>query len=612
MRLISSTIGKGNLGTITKIRYVLHGINIHPAYLIIPISLGIIAASFEGISVGLLIPLLDGLMQKDYSFIQDAPYIGRFVRQLPESILTSDRFLLVVLISVFTAVVFLKNIFKYLAALSMDFFAIRALHHLRKNIFVRYLSFGKLYFDKGNIGHHANMLMQITNQALAPVLNTNKYMGALFSLIVYMVIMSLISWKLTVFALLLFVVLHFAVHEIVKSIRRLSVKIVERGNALGKKSIEILSTIPLVKAYCTEDQEKELYAKISDEKAQFDFKARIFRELMLPMQEMITLVAAISLFLFMLWLLVGEEIGKTSSFIVYFYLVLNASSKFGSLTSLRGNLANADGSLDEVMRVFSDEEKYFVISGAKQYTALESEIEFRNTHFSYNNGYAVLKGLNLKIKKGAMTAIVGPTGGGKSTIINLLMRYYDCDPGSIFIDGVDIRAFSLQSFLSHVAIVNQETLLLHDTLYNNITYGLEGKTKEEVVDVIERSRLGALVKKLPDGMDTYIGDRGVQLSGGEKQRVAIARALLKGAEILILDEATSSLDSSTEKLIQEAIDEVVKGRTALVIAHRLSTIQHADNIVVIADGKVESQGTLEVLLEKDSLFTTMWNQQRFE
>jgi len=191
------------------------------------------------------------------------------------------------------------------------------------------------------------------------------------------------------------------------------------------------------------------------------------------------------------------------------------------------------------------------------------------------------------------------------------MRYYDCPPGTIILDDKDIRDFSLPSLLDHIALVSQETFLFNESLRYNITYGLAEVSEEQLQDTVERARLSEFVQSLPKGLDTLIGDRGVQLSGGEKQRVSIARALLKGAEILILDEATSSLDTKTEKLIQEAIDEAVRGRTTIVIAHRLSTIQHADHIVVIEQGRCLEQGALEELLAKKGTFYELWEEQKF-
>ena len=295
----------------------------------------------------------------------------------------------------------------------------------------------------------------------------------------------------------------------------------------------------------------------------------------------------------------------------YFYIILNASHKFGTISGFRGSIAACVGPLDEVMEIFSDEGKHYVRNGDENFGGLKENIEFKNLTFSYADEREVLKNVSFEVRKGKMTAIVGPTGSGKSTLINLIMRYYDCEPGSITVDGTDVREFTLDSFLRHVALVSQETLLLHDSLKNNITYGLSEVSEEALNEAVERARLSELVSLLPEGLNTLIGDRGVKLSGGEKQRVSIARALLKGSEILILDEATSSLDSKTEKLIQEAIDEAITDRTAIVIAHRLSTIQHADSILVLEDGKIKEQGTLDELLAKKGAFYGLWEEQKF-
>lgn len=597
--------------TLGKTFYLLKGIHIHPAYLLVPIVLSIAAATFEGASLGLLIPLLNGFLQQDFSFIKEAPYIGEAIMQLPLYILDSDKLLFATLLFIFVVSVLLKNTLKFLAAVSITYFSERTLHHLRKVLFSRYLQFGKLYFDRSTVGHHATVLTEFARMAVWPLMTINKHMNALFSLMIYLVIMGMISWKLTFIAIPLFGLLHLSVRTIIRKIRVLSSYIAERGSELGRKSYEILSTIPLVKSYCTENLEKNHYSAISDEKAKLDFKSNSLKHLMLPLQESITLLSAVMLFAGMLYLMVRDQVAAAPSFIVYFYLVLNASAKFGTLSGFRGALATASSPLDEVLEVMNDEGKYYVQGGGTQYKKLANEIEFRNVQFSYPDGRSVLQDLSFTVNKGEMTAIVGPTGSGKTTIINLIMRYYDCPEKSIFIDGTDIRDFNLESILRSVALVSQETLLINDTLRNNICYGLSNISDDQIAEVLKRSRLESFVQDLPNGLETFIGDRGVMLSGGEKQRVSIARALLKDADILILDEATSSLDSTTEKLIQDAVDEAIKDRTAIVIAHRLSTIQNAHKIVVVENGSCVEQGPMDVLIKKKGVFSGLWQEQKF-
>lgn len=597
--------------TTGKVLQLLKVIQIKPVYLLIPVSLSLIAATFEGVGMGLLVPLLQGFLNKNFTFLHDTPVLGNLFALLPESLTSNDRYLFAVLLCSFVALVISKNIFRYLATISVGYFAERAHHHLRKNLFKKYLSFGKLFFDTTNVGHHNTLLIEFTRLAVSPMLTIDGFINALFSLIMYLVVMCFLSWKLTFFALPLFLILHFAIKKLIWSIKTLSRGILEKGNALGKKSVEILSTIALVKSYRTETEEQNTYAQISNEKSRMDFRVRALNALILPTQEIITLIVAVSIFGIYLYLVGRDAVGAEPAFIVYFYIVLNASSKFGTLTGFRSTLAVAAPSLDAILDIFDDGGKYFVHGGSKTFPGLQNEIRAKDLTFTYTNERDVLKNVNLTIQKGKMTAIVGATGSGKTTLISLLMRYYDCPSNSILIDGTDVREFTLDSYLNHIALVSQDTLLLHDSLRNNIAYGLTDVSDKDLTNAVERARLGEFVAKLPQGLDTLIGDRGVKLSGGEKQRVSIARALLKGSDILILDEATSSLDSHTEKLIQEAIDEAIKDRTAIVIAHRLSTIQHADKIIVLEHGEVVEQGPLQALVEKGGKFTQLWEEQKF-
>lgn len=598
--------------TIGKILFLLQGIHLPVWYIVLPVLLGLAAAAFEGVGVGLLIPILNGFLQKSFAFVIDAPYIGPVFHFLPESILRNDRFLFGVFLAAFVVIYVFKSILRYLSAISMVYLAARSIHHLRKVLFGKYLSFGKQFFDTTNVGHHATLLIDFTKTALGPLFYVDRQMNALFSLGVYLVVMFTISWRLTLIALPLFGVLHIAIRTMIAHIRHLSHSITERGSDLGKKSVEILSTIPLVKSYGTERQEQQYYTQISDAIARLDFHSRIFQELLLPLQEVITLLVATAILVGSLTLFGREQIASAPALIVYFYIIIKAASKFGTLSGLRGRLAAASGSLDAVLAIFDEQGKFFVHGGGREYGELHHGIECRNLTFEYSSDRQVLQQVSCTMERGKMTAIVGPTGAGKSTLIHLLMRYYDCPSGAIFIDGVDIREFTLDSYLARVALVSQETLLLHESLRNNITYGLKREvSEEELARVLDQSRLTDFVAKLPQGLSTLIGDRGVRLSGGEKQRVSIARALLKNASILILDEATSSLDSQTEKLIQEAIDEAVQGRTSIVIAHRLSTIRNADTIIVLEDGRVVEEGELEELLAKRGLFFMLWEEQKF-
>ena len=285
---------------------------------------------------------------------------------------------------------------------------------------------------------------------------------------------------------------------------------------------------------------------------------------------------------------------------------------FNVFNNIKVTLARLKPPLKELAKIFDDKDKFYVIDGSKTFSGLQKGIEFHNLKFSYTPEIPVLKDINFFVEKGKMTAMVGPSGAGKTTLISLLMRFYDCPSGSIVIDGEDIKNFTLKSLREHISLVSQEVFLFNETLRYNMAFGLDREIKEvELIDVATKARIYDFISRLPNRFDTQIGDRGVRLSNGERQRIAIARALLKGSEILILDEATSSLDTKTEKLIQQAIDEAIKGRTAIVIAHRLSTIKSADKIVVIEEGKFIEEGSLTELLNKKGHFYKYWEAQKF-
>jgi subfamily B ATP-binding cassette protein MsbA len=586
-------------------------VGIHPLYLAPPIVLSLITASLEGMGMGLLIPMLNGFLTRDFSFLKQTTGMSTVLSFLPASITTSDKSLFILLLTVFLLVILFKNIFRYISTVSMFYVVMRTIHHLRKILFSRYLHFGKLFFDRSGIGQHSAVFGEFLATSMRPLSTIDGFVNSMLSLGISIGVMFMISWKLTLISVPLFIVLNILLRHIIRRMQLLSSSISKSSIALNQKTIEILSTIPLVKSYNTELQEQKSFTNLSEQKTQLDFRMTVVEQLVRPMQELTTLLAMLILFTVMVYLLVQENTTAAPSFIVYFYLVYNSATKFAAFTGFRTALASASGPLHQVLLIMDDEGKYYVSEGKRTFEALRTSIELRKLSFSYPDNRSVFQDLSFSIQKGKLTAIVGPTGTGKTTIVNLLLRFYDCPKGTIFLDGTDIHEFTSSSLRKHMALVSQETLLLHDTLRHNIMYGVENASEKEVEEAVRRARLQDFIASLPEGLDTVIGDRGVKLSGGEKQRVSIARALLKKPDILILDEATSALDSKTEKLIQDAIDDAAKGKTALVIAHRLSTIQHADCIVVIEDGRCIEQGTLQELLDKNGRFAEYWKQQKF-
>ena len=298
--------------------------------------------------------------------------------------------------------------------------------------------------------------------------------------------------------------------------------------------------------------------------------------------------------------------GSLIAFLIY---AINLANPVKRLTQVYGNIQKALAAGDRVIDILETQPHVKELPTAKRMDHVKGEVHFDNVQFSYDSENLALKGVTLHVKPGETVAIVGPSGAGKSTIANLLPRFYDVTGGSIRIDGMDIREATFTSLRENIGLVPQDTMLFNASVRDNILYGRLDATDEEVLAAAKAANAIEFIEKLPQGFDTMVGERGNSLSGGQRQRIAIARAILKNPSILILDEATSALDTESEKIVQEALERLMKGRTALVIAHRLSTVQHADHIVVLQQGSVVEEGTHDELLALQGLYSHLYTVQ---
>jgi ATP-binding cassette, subfamily B, bacterial MsbA len=578
---------------------------------IFPIILSFLSTFFDGVSITLLIPSLEGIIRRNFGFIRQMSGFAHLSVLFP-GIFDTDLNIFISLIFLIIVSVILKNVFSFWALLEYDKLVIKTSANLRNMIYDRFLSFGKYYFDQKNQGYLNKVLFTSSYALSEQIRSVGRALYSVTTIMVYVLLTFFISIKIAVLSLLVLPILYMVIYGLIKKIERTSKEINVLDSVIARKAYNTLSCMPLIKSYHSQDSEKAEFSGLNSSYANLLYNMYKKWELIYPLQEVFTVFSILIIASMMTFMVLSGEVYEISGFFVFFYLLKRSQLELGIINQWRAEFAGISGQMEDIFSVLDDKDKYFVPDGGKTFPGLEGDIVVRGLNFSYDDTVGVLKNLSLRMRRGEVTAIVGQTGSGKTTLVNLFMRFYDCPPGTIFIDGVDIRDFSVKSLMDHIAMVTQDPLLFNDTIKENLVYGLgRDVSGEEIRDVLAKARLLDYVLKLPSGVDTTIGDRGIMLSGGEKQRLAIARAMLKGEDILILDEATSSLDSVTEKLVQDAIDEAIKGKTAIVIAHRLSTIKNADRIIVLGDGRIVEEGTLQELLGKNGEFHRLWSEQKF-
>lgn len=579
-----------------------------------PALLSLAAAAFEGISVILLVPAVSASVKLDFNTVGRFRLSGVQFSQIPGLRSQTGGVLFVILLALICTFTLMKTLLSYCSARDCAFTTRRFSGRMRQKLFERCLTFGKLFFDMANAGQIQDVVLGSTGIIAAKLIVFQEMLTWLFMLMVYLVIMTWISWKLTLGLAIVFPLMHYTSRSFVAKM-----KIASTASSISRKNLSgdfanTLSCMLLIQSHANHDEESKRFAAANETlealEADVDVKLGSVRF----SQELIFLATLMGVLFALAFIAGRQRSGLAAELLVYVYLLRRSSTAMGTLGRFNATVAEIQGPMEQVLDLLKDEDKFAVPDGNRTFTHLNDQIELRNLHFIFPNGIRVLESLSFTVKAGTMVAIVGPSGTGKTTLINLMMRFYDPPPNTILLDGVDIRELTLNSFRPRVALVSQNPLLFNDTIRKNLSYPLvDNEISEETLwAALKQAKLDEFVIKLPKGLDTLIGDRGVKLSGGEKQRLAIGRAMLTKAEILILDEATSSLDSETELLIQESLATLVRGKTAIVIAHRLSTIQHADRIMVIEEGRMVEEGSWNELLERKGRFHHYWEAQKFQ
>ena len=412
-----------------------------------------------------------------------------------------------------------------------------------------------------------------------------------------------ISWELTLFVFLVMPLLAWVMGVISRNLKRGSKDVQNFWGVLISQLDETLGGLRIIKAFIAEDKMRKRFTDANNTYRKAMIKMNIRKSSAHPVSEFM----GTCIIVIVLWgggyFILGEQSSiDASSFIYYLVLLYNILNPFKDLSKAYYNVPVGMGCWERVNKILSAENPIKEPAIPAPLPVFEQGIEFKNVEFHYTEGNPVLRGINLTVEKGKTIALVGQSGSGKSTLVDLVPRFHDVVGGAITIDGKDIREVSIKELRSLIGNVNQEAILFNDTFYNNITFGVDNATMEQVIEAAKIANAHEFIMESENGYDTMIGDRGCRLSGGQRQRISIARAILKNPPILILDEATSALDTESERLVQEALERLMKSRTTIAIAHRLSTIKNADEICVMYEGEIVERGTHESLLAKGGYY----------
>jgi ATP-binding cassette, subfamily B, bacterial MsbA len=508
-------------------------------------------------------------------------------------------------IIVFLLVVFLfKNIFDFLRNYLVAWIEQAVTRDLRNEVYGHLVELDLSFFGRTRVGqivsrltHDVEQLRTLVTKELA------KIISSVFELLAAILVMLLLSWELLLAALVVLPIIATVWGPLLRRVRRGDRSILDLAGEVNSHIQETLSGIRLVKASGAENFERERFGRLTWSYFKAFIRTERFRALSHPLTETMSALGTVVILWYGTRLVLSGGVLSAEEFIVFLAFSMKLYSPVKYLGKLPAIIQPGLVASDRVFEFLDAPIEVQDRDGPRAFEGVREGIAFDDVSFHYREGEPVLEGVSFHAPAGSVTALVGPSGAGKTTLMDLLGRFYDATGGRILLDGVPLSEYSMTSLRHGLGIVSQDTVLFHDTVRSNIAYGLPGPVPQEALEAAARAaHAHEFISRMPRGYDTVVGERGTQLSGGQRQRIAIARAILRDPPILILDEATSALDSESERLVQEAVDKLLHGRTVFVIAHRLSTIQRADRILVMEAGRIVQSGTHEALLREGGLY----------